>query len=153
MAAKKRESSQETNGADSTVAGYWTRLFEEHRDWLAERSNDKPLAQWRDDHLGEEPDKRWMQGLQNTKSRLRKKYGIKRKKRRKGGAGEATAAAAAAPTLTRPTARSRSSLTALEEQIDDCLHTARELGDVSIGRVVDLLRQARNMVVVAASTK
>jgi hypothetical protein len=135
-------SAPQTNGAGETTAGYFRRVFGEHPEWLAGKSNADVLARWLADHPGhaEVPEK-IKQNLANIKSVLRKQGRKKRGRRKKEQAAEATAAAVAAPR------KSVRGLESLELAIDDCLTRARQMDKEGLADVIGLLRQARNAVV------
>jgi hypothetical protein len=131
-----------TNGPGETTAGYFRKVFGEHPEWLAGKSNADVLARWLADHPGhaEVPEK-IKQNLANIKSVLRKQGRKKRGRRKKERPAEATAATAVAP-------RKRvHGLESLELAIDDCLTRARQMDKEGLADVIGLLRQARNAVV------
>ena len=68
-----------------STAGYFKRLFEENREWLNEGSNQELIDRWKKDHPGQDVTKSILNGLANTKSIMRKKLGLgkRRRKRRK----------------------------------------------------------------------
>jgi hypothetical protein len=121
------------NGSETT-SGYFRRLYTEHPEWLAERSNEAILAQWSADHSGEEPPANLKANLANVKSAMRREQEPKE------------------PAIKEPSAECGATedrheyLTDLEERLDDCLVRARASGAV-LANVVGLLRQARNEVV------
>jgi hypothetical protein len=149
MGRKKSSNGNGAAGSDSgkqTLSSYWEPLLRAHPEWWKgkkKRSNTKAIEQWEADHPGEKFTNQWRQALQNVKSRLRgEKRGSKT-------AAEGTAVAPAA----RPAPRHPRSMLALEEQIDECLMHAKALGRDAVGQVIDLLREARNKIIVAGSTK
>jgi hypothetical protein len=138
--AKAKGSSKANNGAE-TVSGYFRRVFKENPRLLKTRSNDELLNAWLADHPGEkEVPQRVKQNLANVKSVLRKK-GHKRGRRPKEEQPQAVAMAHA------PAKKPSRGLEHLEEQIDDCLTVAKQMGREGLEHVIRLLRQARNAVV------
>jgi len=134
---------EQTNGPGETTAGYFRKVFAEHPEWLAGKSNADVLARWLADHPGhaEVPEK-IKQNLANIKSILRKKSRKKRGRRKKEGqAGEVTTTTVAA------SRKSVRGLESLELAIDDCLTTARMMDSEGLADVIGFLRQARNAVV------
>src|SRR5262249_11334712 len=102
--------------------------------------NKELLDRWLKDHPGQkEVPARVKANLSNVKSVLRKKT-------RKGGRPK-KAAAAGAPAEPAANNAGVSPLEKLEEQLDDCLSFAKSLDRRSLGHVIPLLRQARNIVV------
>jgi hypothetical protein len=145
MAKRKTEEmtpvAQRTNGPGESTAGYFRKVFGEHPEWLAGKSNADVLARWLADHPGhaEVPEK-IKQNLANIKSVLRKQGRKKRGRRKQKQAAEATAAVA--------TPRKRvHGLESLELAIDDCLTRARQMDQDGLADVIGLLRKARNAVV------
>jgi hypothetical protein len=133
---------EQINGPGETTAGYFRKVFAQHPEWLAGKSNADVLARWLADHPGhaEVPEK-IKQNLANIKSVLRKQGRKKRGRRKKEHPAEATAAAVAAPRKRVP------GLESLELAIDDCLTRARQMDKEGLAEVIGLLRQARNAVV------
>jgi hypothetical protein len=130
--------------AGESVQGYFRRILQEDPRLLRGRSNAELLRRWQQDHHspGEIPHAVKV-GLQNAKSALRSK-GRKRKARqsaRSEASGEAPRKPAAAK------ARAKQPLEKLEEQIDDCLTTAKVLDREGLEAVIHHLRRARNEVV------
>jgi hypothetical protein len=115
---------------------YFKELLPNHPDWVEQRSNKPILDQYRTDHgLGADakiPTK-VMNNLANVKSSLRS--GTHKTKRRKA---KAEGVKVVAPV---------NKLDALEIRIDDCLTMARHLESRQLEGVIELLRQARNRVV------
>jgi len=124
---------------EESVAGYFRKVFAENPKLLRGRSNKELLERWLKDHPGQkEVPAKVKANLSNVKSVLRKKG-------RKGGRPKKSAVeAAATPAATNGGV---SPLERLEEQIDDCLSFAKSLDRRSLGHVISLLRQARNIVV------
>ena len=116
---------------------YFRQLFTEHPDWLHQKSNDKVIAKYKEDHkLGEEDqiDKKIRDAMANTKSQMRKKQrdsknGTTRKGRKRTASGS-----------TKPAG----SLVNLEENIDQCLSMARGFEQDELKQVIGHLRRARN---------
>ena len=128
--------------AGGSVSGYFRAVFKENPGLLKSTSNEAIFGRWLKDHPGEKavPD-RVKAILFNVKSKLRKKRGRPRKDGRPTVEGQP----AVAPLVRRPAARG---LESLEEQIDDCLTLARDIDREGLDAVIDLLRKARNGVVV-----
>jgi hypothetical protein len=117
-----------------SVMGYFRQIFEQHPEWLKEKSNDLVLAQYRQDNklaADAAVDSRIKQNLANTKS-------IMRKHSRTGGKARLQAAVAGL---------SGKRLESLEVLIDDCITLAKNLDREALHRVIDHLRTARNLVV------
>jgi hypothetical protein len=136
----------EAQQAGGSVSGYFKAILKEHPSLLKSTSNEAIFERWLKDHPGEKevPDR--VKGiLFNVKSKLRKKLGAKRGRPRNE-AQPTVAGQAAKPTpVRRPAIRG---LESLEERIDDCLTLARSLDREGLEAVIDLLRKARNGVVV-----
>src|SRR6516165_3526402 len=119
-------------------SGYFRRIFQEHPEWLFEKSNDAILARYRADHNvpdGQELPRNVRNNLANLKSVLR------RQERETGGKrGRIAATKTAAP-------MGGKRLDALEEQIDDCLSLAKSIDRQLLESVIKHLRSARNNVV------
>ena len=132
-----------TNGPGESTAGYFRRVFGEHPEWLAGKSNADVLARWLADHPGhaDVPEK-IKQNLANIKSVLRKQGRKKRGRWKK----EQPAETGGAATITAPR-KSVRGLESLELAIDDCLTRARQMDREGLADVIGLLRQARNAVV------
>ena len=115
---------------------YFHELLAQHPDWVNQRSNKPILDQFRLDHgiaEGTELERKVLNNLANVKSKLRS--GAQKSKRRK--------ARAEGVKLPKPTNR----LDALEIRIDDCLTMARHMDSGKLEDVIELLRKARNKVV------
>jgi hypothetical protein len=121
-----------------SVSGYFRKIFEEHPEWLRRRSNDAAYKRWLDDHPGYSDIPATVKtNLANIKSVL------KSKKRRRG-----RKAAAEAEDGTKPAVRIPArDLEALENQIDEGLALAKSLDRTALEDIIDLLRKARNRVV------
>lgn len=132
-----------------SLSGYFRELFEEHPEWLKEKSNSAILDRYRQDH-GLAPDapleKRITTNLANLKSQLRKKKGLGAYRGRRTRRKQEAAAAKTSPTSST---MSNSKMENLEERIDECLTMARNFDPEGseLGDVVKLLRRARNEVV------
>lgn len=124
-----------------SLSGYFKGVFEQHPEWVENKTNDQVLAQYRQDH-NLPPDaaveKRVKDAMANAKSFMRKllRGGGKKKVGRKARA--AAAAAAAAPLA---------SMQQLEVQIDECMSLAWSIDRKGLEDVIRLLRKARNAVV------
>ena len=138
MARTRR--SDEAQQAGGSVSGYFKEIFRENPSLVKSTSNQEIFDRWLKDHPGEKevPDR--VKGiLFNVKSTLRKKLGAKRGRPRK-----ETQAADSAP-VRKPTIRG---LETLEERIDDCLTLAKSTDRETLKTVIDLLRKARNGIVI-----
>jgi hypothetical protein len=136
----------EAQQAGGSVSGYFKAIFKENPGLLKSTSNEDIFARWLKDHPGEKevPD-RVKAILFYVKSTLRKKLGAKRGRPRK----EAQPTIAVQPAELAPVRRPAiRGLESLEERIDDCLTLARSLDREGLEAVLDLLRKARNGVVV-----
>lgn len=150
--AKKR-------GPEESPFTYFNRIFHEHPEWLKLTSNKEVRRRYNLDH-GKPPDakldQKVVEALGNTKTRLRKQMGIMVPRGRKATRGVKAAAAEAAPAAPaspapvaargRPPAIS-TKLEQLEDQIDECVFSARQVDPQRLARVIALLKQARNTVV------
>src|SRR5262249_9441404 len=137
----------EPQHAGESVQGYFRKAFKENPKLLKERSNEKILGLWLDDHPGVEvvPDN-VKNGLANLKSVLRKK----RKNRGRARKEEQAAQAPAEPggNAAPGTAGAEPDvLELLEIQIDDVLSYAKAQDRKGLEEVIRHLRLARNLVV------
>jgi hypothetical protein len=135
------------NEGGESISGYFRTVFGEHPEWLKLRSNDKALQRWLDDHDGytQVPDN-VKTNLANIKSVLRKKRG--RRGRRPAAETVEATNGAEQPVVVRLNLRG---LEALEEHIDESLNMAKSLDRNALGDVIDLLRRARNQVVIKSN--
>lgn len=137
MAKRKRDGS----GSWS----YLNKLFDEHPEWLEQRSNDLILARYREDH-GLAADTPIEKAVKNNLANLKS---VRRKKLRDAGKPRAVAAvkhtAVAVETVASP--RRTSKLEDLELLIDDCLTMARNLNRDGMDEIITMLRRARREVV------
>jgi len=143
----KTRKPDEAQQAGGSVSGYFKAIFKENPGLLKSTSNEDIFERWLKDHPGEKevPDR--VKGiLFNVKSKLRKKLRAKRGRPRKGAQPTVEEQPAAAAPVRRPATRG---LESLEERIDDCLTLARSLDREGLEAVIDLLRKARNGVVVS----
>jgi hypothetical protein len=143
--AKTRKADQ-AQQAGGSVCGYFKAVLKENPSFLKSTSNEEIFERWLKDHPGEKevPDR--VKGiLFNVKSKLRKKLGAKRGRPRN----EAQPTFEGQPAEITPTRRVPTrGVESLEERIDDCLTLARSLDREGLKAVIDLLRRARNGVVV-----
>jgi hypothetical protein len=137
MAKKRMKSGQ-------SQSSYFRKLFTEKPRWLNQTSNDEVVARFRTDHkLAADADigKSAKQTMANVKSLMRKAL-------REGGGKvpkmNAAFALAAGPV---PKSTGKPRLDHLEELIDDCMATAKELDRQGLDHIIRLLRHARNEVV------
>jgi hypothetical protein len=125
-----------------SISGYFRKVFAKNRKLLTTRSNQEVLEQWLKDHSGHTTvPENVKQGLANVKSVLR------HKKRAKVAKTTPPAELAHDATVASATKLRPKDLESLEQQIDDCLMTARKLNEADLASVIRLLRQARNQVV------
>jgi hypothetical protein len=140
---RKPDESQQAGGS---VSGYFKVIFTENPSLVKSTSNEDIFARWLKDHPGEKevPDR--VKGiLFNVKSKLRKKLRAKRGRPRQEAQPAVEGQTAEPAPVRRPATRG---LESLEERIDDCLTLARNLDREGLEAVIDLLRKARNGVVV-----
>lgn len=135
-----------------TIRQYWIEVLTAHPSWLHKRSNDELFDEYLKDHPGEsEVPKSAKQGLSTVKSQMRKEF-KERKRGRKASAvptENGTSAPATSPaTATRTRGKGVSALEKLEEQIDDVLTLAKSTEGAELRQVVQLLKAARNAVIV-----
>jgi hypothetical protein len=141
---RKPDGAQQAGGS---VSSYFKAILKENPGLLKSTSNEDIFQRWLKDHPGEKevPDR--VKGiLFNVKSKLRKKLGAKRGRPRKDSQPTVEGQPAAAAPVRRPATRG---LESLEERIDDCLTLARSLDREGLEAVIDLLRKARNGLVVS----
>ncbi len=144
--AKSRatDSTPETDAAGPekgpSVMNYFRQLFQENPRWLRERSNDKVIERWLQDHPDQaEMPKNVRNTLANVKSSMRKRG----RKLKRAADGAAPPAVPAAPDGAGTRARGQDrGLEALELQIDECLTLARTLDRGGLEDVIRLLRRA-----------
>jgi hypothetical protein len=142
----KTRKPDEAQQAGGSVSGYFKAIFRENPSLVKSTSNEDIFDRWLKDHPGQKevPDR--VKGiLSNVKSKLRKKLGAKRGRPRKDEQPTIAVQPAEVAPIRRSTARE---LESLEERIDDCLTLARSLDREGLEAVIDLLRKARNGVVV-----
>jgi hypothetical protein len=136
----------EAQQAGGSVSGYFKAIFTENPSLVKSTNNEEIFNRWLKDHPEEKevPDR--VKGiLFNVKSKLRNKLGAKRGRPRK----EVQPTGEGQPAEVAPVRRSAArGLESLEERIDDCLTLARNLDRQGLEAVIDLLRNARNGVVV-----
>jgi hypothetical protein len=134
-------------GEGETTSGYFRRIIRENPKLLKKGSNAALLERWLKDHPGEKEVPKNVQAiLHNLKSFLRKR---RRQLRADKAQTAPDAVAATAPASSAPAAprRTEKGLAQLEDQIDDCLASARGLDREGLSGVIELLRRARNQVV------
>ncbi len=136
------------SGDDESIMGYFRPILEQYQELLRNRSNAELYERWLKDHPGHKTiPENVRNGLSNLKSTLRTKLGIRKgRRRRKAGAG--AGAEGAAPAARRLARGAAGQLNHLEEQIDECLALAKHMDRDALGDVIELLRRARNRVVV-----
>jgi hypothetical protein len=145
VARKAKDTSGAENGPEGeTVAGYFRAFFKENPQLLWERSNEEPFNCWLRDHPGHnEVPQHVKTGLQNIKSALRQKSHKKKAKKQT----QSNEPAQARPSQPAPQRTSARGLNALEDQIDECLTSAKNLDREGLREVIGLLREARDRVV------
>jgi hypothetical protein len=125
-----------------SLASIFTQYFLDHPDWLSSGKNEIVVSQFSRDHPGIEVDKKVKQAMYNVKSRINKgEVGRQRRKMTKLAARQLVAAAG-------KNAKPLAPLNLLEEQIDDCMILAKQIGREQMHGVLHALRIARNAVVV-----
>src|SRR5262245_25262402 len=127
-----------------SMSSYWRNLFHQNPNLVRIRSNSALREQWERDHPGRKFDESWSQALSNVKSLMRKRRG------KKGGMKMAADGAGGAPAAINIPA---AALERLEESIDRCLWTARELDAVGLERAIKHLHAARNEIVWKSARK
>jgi hypothetical protein len=141
----KSGKADEAKQAGESVSGYFRAVFRENPRLVKSTSNEEIFDRWLKDHPEEKevPD-RVKNILFNLKSKLRKKM-----KRGPGRPKKEEMARVSPPAEVAPVRRPASEgLESLEEQIDDCLALAKNIDRGGLEGVIDLLRRARNQVVV-----
>jgi hypothetical protein len=129
-----------------SLAGIIKQYFHDYPEWLAAPETSAVVAQFKKDYPNKQISKKVMQAIYNTKSTLRKgPTGAAKRKQSKAAAYQVVAAAKKAGTP-------HSALSTLEEQIDDCLILAKQIGREQLHNVVGHLRAARNTIVVMLET-
>lgn len=133
-------SSKDRNGEkekNSSVMGYFRKIFEARPELLQTRSNDEVVCQWLADHPGHgELPQSVRNSLANLKSLMRKKQ-----------RGERLPIFGDGKLNGKSSASQVRSLEVLEGQIDDALTLARLLDREGLASVIKLLHRARNEVV------
>ncbi len=123
----------------NTISSYFRKIFTNHPEWLHQKSNNDVLARYRSDHglaAGKDVEPRIRNALANLKSQMRKEQ-------RDGG----TLVVVAARVGPRSAAGMSHRMEQLEEQIDECLSTAKLLDPEGLKNVIRCLRSARNEIV------
>ena len=124
-------------------SSYWRGLFDKNPRLVKLRSNSALREQWEADHPGQKFDESWSQSLSNVKSMYRHKH------KRGGKAKSAMNGQAPVTTVNIPQA----TLERLENAVDQCLWTARQLDPNGLDRVIKHLHAARNEIVWKSSRK
>jgi hypothetical protein len=125
-----------------TVSGFFRQIFNERPELLDSKSNDELIGMWRDKHPNQKevpPSVR--QNLSNLKSNLRKQ----RREAQGLGRGKRTYARKAQEAPAHSVGQNPLEL--LEEDIDECLTTAKNLDRRGLDMAIKHLRRARNEVV------
>lgn len=130
-----------TRRRKSSLSAYFRQVFNDHPEWLKEKSNDLILEQYRQDK-GKNPEApisiKVRNNLSNIKSVLRKEKGM--------GAYAGRKARALAKTNSLGGSMIQR-LEDLEEQIDECMIKAIAISAETMESVIKLLRKARREVV------
>jgi hypothetical protein len=119
-----------------SVSSYFRKIFTERPEWLEQKSNNDVLARYRADHkigADKDVDQKIKNNLANLKSQMRKEL-------REGGGAPSVRAV-------RATGAVAHKMEHLEELIDDCLSTAKNLDAEGLKSVIRSLRAARNEIV------
>ena len=124
-------------------SSYWKSLFNQNPKLVRIRSNSALREQWERDHPGQHFDQSWSQSLSNVKSSLRHKH-------KKGGKAKTMAADHAGPTAAD---LRQAAMEKLENAVDQCLWSARQLDSTGLDRVIKHLHAARNEIVWKSSRK
>jgi hypothetical protein len=121
-----------------SIGGYFRKLYAEHPEWLRKRKNDPLYQRWLEDHPG------YTEIPAQVKTNLANVKSVLKKKRKRGRRSQVEALGDG----TRPAVRiPPRELAALEEQIDEGLSMAKNLDRAGLSKVIALLREARNQVV------
>jgi len=125
-------------------SSYWRTLFNQNPRLVRIRSNSALREQWEKDHPGQRFDESWSQSLSNVKSMLRHKH-------KKGGRPKA----ATNEHVGGPTAAEirQAEMEKLENAVDQCLWSARQLDAPGLDRAIKHLHAARNEIVWKSSRK
>jgi hypothetical protein len=125
-------------------SSYWRGLFDKNPKLVKQRDNSALREQWEADHPGQKFDESWSQSLSNVKSMYRHKH-------KKGG--KAKTAAQDPGALVATVHVPQAALEKLENAVDQCLWTARQLDSNGLDRVIKHLHAARNEIVWKSSRK
>jgi hypothetical protein len=118
-------------------SSYWRNLFVKNPKLVRIRSNSSLREQWERDHPGQRFDESWSQSLANVKSTLRHKH-------KKGGKAKASADAQTGPSAAD---LRQAAMEKLENAVDQCLWSARQLDAMGLDRAIKHLHAARNEIV------
>jgi hypothetical protein len=124
-------------------SSYWRNLFNQNPRLIRIRSNSTLREHWERDHPGQRFDESWSQSLSNVKSSLRHKH-------KKGGRAKTAADGQAGPTAAD---LRQAAMEKLENAVDQCLWSARQLDSTGLDRVIKHLHAARNEIVWKSSRK
>jgi hypothetical protein len=127
-----------------SMSSYWRNLFNQNPKLVKIRSNSALREQWERDHPGQKFDESWSQSLSNVKSMYRNKH-------KKGG--KAKAAVNGQTESPVQTHVPQAALEKLENAVDQCLWSARQLDPTVLDRVIKHLHAARNEIVWKSSRK
>ena len=125
-----------------SLAAVFKEYYAEHPEWLEGDGNAKAIAQFEQDHPGRKANAQVRQAMYNVKSALKKGEAGAPKR------GQKKAAAREMATAAHRTGRPGQPLAVLEEQIDECMILAKQIGRERMQNVLANLHEARNEVVV-----
>lgn len=118
-----------------STRAYFKLLFTHNPDWLADKNNEAPLAQWVKDHPKEELTNNIKSSMSNIKSELRKGQGTSTPRK-------------SSPSRQAPVAKGNlKHLELLEEKLDDVLMLARQHDEAAFSNLIKHIKQARTSVV------
>ena len=123
-----------------SLNGIFTRYYRAHPEWLT-ADNEIVLEQFKKDYPNRQIEKPVKQAMYNVKSRLKGgEEGRTKRKQRHAAINQAVASS-------KVNGKSRGPLGMLEEQIDDCMHLAKQIGREVMHDILVNLHRARNRVV------
>lgn len=125
-----------------SLSGTIRQYLTDHPEWLASADTKAIVDQYKADHPNKPVNSKVMQAIYNMKSLMRKgEAGVAKRKQSKATAQRIVQSAAASGKRMAP-------LEMLEEQIDDCMILAKQIGRDTMLDVLMNLHRARNAVVV-----
>jgi hypothetical protein len=127
-------------GNGEGYSGFFRPYLKEHPELLNQKSNTPLIEYWKKMHPDQaEIPPSLRQNLANLKSNMRKKL----REAEEGGKGRSNASQQPAGAIRR----GRTALESLEEAIDECMTSAKNLDRDGLATAINLLRRARNEVV------